>query len=182
MVASLSRFLGSLRLATIGGVVVAAHMIVPLLVPGVAAGTNGPIVVFGGQQYAVSVGADAFESAAYDPVNGRFASRDFLYDACGQAVSAGPEEGPGLAWDAATGYFWQITNDRVVRRWNGGTIVDTVFAIPPTFLVPVSGPDTLEAPKGIALDDDHVYVVDAGPEPGRRGRTRGSSSRVRGRR
>lgn len=129
-------------------------------------GVHGPVVTFGGQQYAVSVGAPAFESAAFDATNDLFASRDFLYNACAQPVSAGPTEGPGLAWDADTGYFWQITNDRVVRRWDGGTIVDTVFVIPPTFDVVGSGPDTLDAPKGLALDDTYVYVVDAGPDPG----------------
>lgn len=125
-----------------------------------------PVVMFGGRQYAVSLGPPAFEAAAFDAVNRRFASRDFIYDACGQAVSAGPEEGPGLAWDAASGLYWQITNDRTVRRWNGGAIVDTVFVIPSIFNVPSSGADTLDAPKGLALDATYVYVVDAGPDPG----------------
>ena len=119
------------------------------------------------QRYVISRGGSAFESLAFDPTTGRIAGNNRIEDACGNMVSAGPDQQPGLAYDIATpGWFWQITSNRVVRRWHAGTLVDTVFTIPLTFSVPGSGADTLESPRGIAVDSGFVYVVDAGPVPG----------------
>jgi hypothetical protein len=129
-------------------------------------GPNGPVIAFMGHRYAVCRGGQAFESIAFDPVHQHVASRGKIRDLCGVEISNGPDEQPGLAWDPVTGLYWQITNDRTVRRWNGATLVDTAFVIPPTFTVPGSGADTLESARGIALDSTYVYVVDAGPAPG----------------
>ncbi len=127
----------------------------------------GPVFTFGGQRFAAARWDLAFESIAFDPVNRRLASKGFIRDLCGGQVSAGPDDQPGLAWDSRTGTYWQITADRVVRRWTAaGALMDTVFAIPLTFSVPGTGADTLESARGIATDSSFVYVVDAGPSPG----------------
>jgi len=126
----------------------------------------GPVVSFGGKRFAVSRGFEAFESIAFDPGNKRVASRGSIRDQCGNRLSDGPDESPGLAWDLFTGYYWQITNDRTVRRWLGAALVDTAFVIPQIFNVPGSGPDTLESVRGIAVDQNNVYIVDAGPNSG----------------
>lgn len=132
-----------------------------------ALGPAGPVFAIGSQRFMPSSWpAPAFESIAFDPVNQRVASNGKIYDLCGNEVSAGPDEQPGLAWDPVTLTYWQITNDRVVRRWNGATLLDTVFTIPPTFTVPGTGLDTLDSVRGIAVDSSYVYVVDAGPNPG----------------
>jgi hypothetical protein len=136
----------------------------PAAAPTVSPG--GPVLQFMGQRFAVCRGAPGFESVAFDPVHQQIASQAKIYDLCANFVSAGPDEYPGLAWDATSGYYWQITGDRVVRRWNGAALVDTVFTIPLRFDVPGSGPDTLESVRGIAVDTQFVYVVDAGPVPG----------------
>ena len=128
----------------------------------------GPVFSFGAQRFvAAQWGSQVFESIAFDPVNRRLASRGFIRYLCGNQVSTGPDEQPGLTWDSKTGTYWQITGDRVVRRWSAaGALLDTVFTIPLTFSVPSSGPDTLESVRGIATDSTNVYVIDAGPTPG----------------
>jgi hypothetical protein len=132
-------------------------------------GASGPVILFGGQRYVACHGDSAFESIAYDPVNQRIASRDIIRNRCGTPLIQGTEEHPGLAWDPATGSFWQVTNDRVVRRWSAqGVFLGDVFTVPPTFTVPGWGLDTLEAVKGIAVDSNFVYLVDAG-DPGTQG-------------
>ncbi len=130
-------------------------------------GPAGPVFTLGGQRFAACRWSSAFESIAFDPVNHHIASRGFIRDRCGNPLSAGPDEAPGLAWDSRTGTYWQILNDRTVRRWSAaGVLLDTVFVLPLTFAVPGSGPDTLESVRGIATDSSFVYVVDAGPVPG----------------
>ena len=129
-------------------------------------GPAGPVIVFLGQRFAVAAGPQGFDSGAFDATNSRFASQGAIRDLCGGFVSAGPNEQPGLAWDPLTGTYWQVTGDRVVRRWSGAAVLDTVFTVPLTFNVPGSGPDTLEAVRGIAVDPTSVYLVDAGPAQG----------------
>ena len=129
-------------------------------------GPAGPVITFLGDRFAVCRGPEGFASAAFDPVNERFASQRSIRNLCGGFISEGPDEQPGLAWDSVTGTYWQVTGDRVVRRWNTATLLDTVFTVPLTFTVPGSGPDTLESVRGIAVDASHVYLVDAGPDPG----------------
>ena len=131
-------------------------------------GPAGPVLVLGGQRFVpCRWPGEAFESIAFDPVNRRLASRGDLSDLCGNRISDGPGEAPGLAWDLRTQTYWQVTNDRTVRRWSAaGALLDTLFTIPPTFTVPGSGLDTLESVRGIAVDSTFVYLVDAGPDPG----------------
>ena len=127
------------------------------------AGPAGPVVYFAGQRFVACMGDTAFESLAYDPVNQRIASRGIIRDRLGLARYQGPDESPGLAWDSKTGTYWQVTNNRTVRRWSAtGTLLDTVFTVPLTFTVPGWGLDTLESVKGIATDSTYVYFVDAG--------------------
>jgi hypothetical protein len=134
---------------------------------GPPAGATGPVITLGGQRFAACTWQSAFESIAFDPVNRRLASRGKIRDLCGNIISDGPDENPGLCWDSKTGTYWQVTNDRTVRRWSAaGVLLDTVFVIPLTFTVPSSGPDTLESVRGIATDSTNVYIVDAGPNPG----------------
>lgn len=133
-----------------------------------ALGPAGPVLAFGGQRFVpCRWPGQAFESIAFDPIRRRLASEGDLSDLCGNRISDGPGEAPGLAWDQRTQTYWQITNTRVVRRWSfAGVLLDTVFTIPLTFTVPGWGLDTLESVRGIASDSNFVYVVDAGPNPG----------------
>lgn len=128
---------------------------------------NGPVITFGPHRFAVAKWpGPCFEQIAYDPVNRRLASTTEIRDRCGALVSAGPGDGSGLAWDYVTSTYWQVTQDRTVRRYSAaGVLLDTVFTIPLTFTVPGSGLDTLESVRGIAVDSSHVYFVDAGPAP-----------------
>lgn len=134
--------------------------------------TAGPVILFGGQRFVACKGDSAFESIAYDPVNQRIASRDIIRTRCGAPVFQGTEEHPGLTWDPVTGSYWQVTNTRVVRRWSAsGVFLGNVFTVPLTFTVPGWGLDTLESVKGIAVDSNFVYLVDAG-DPGVQGQIR----------
>lgn len=150
--------------AIVGALVPAAAAL--LLSQAARANPAGPVVTFGGRHFTVTRGSEAFESIAFDPVNKYIASRGTIRNRCGAAVSNGPDESPGLAWDSVTNSYWQITNDRIVRRWVGDQVVQTVFTIPQIFNVPGTGADTLDAVKGIAVDANYVYVVDAGPNSG----------------
>lgn len=133
---------------------------------------SGPVILFGGQRYVACRGDSAFESIAYDPLNQRIASRDIIRTRCGTPVFQGTEEHPGLTWDSVTGSYWQVTNTRIVRRWSAtGAFQGNVFTVPPTFNVPGWGLDTLESVKGIAVDSNFVYLVDAG-DPGTQGQIR----------
>ncbi len=132
----------------------------------------GPVILFGGQRFVACRGDSAFESIAYDPINQRIASRDIIRTRCGAPVYQGTEEHPGLTWDSRTASFWQVTNNRVVRRWSPtGTFLGDVFTVPLTFTVPGWGLDTLESVKGIAVDSNFVYLVDAG-DAGNQGQIR----------
>ncbi len=125
---------------------------------------NGPMVQFAGERFVACLGDTAAESVAFDPVNRRIASYGIIRSLCGAPLSNGPDLAPGLAWDPRTQTFWQITNAGVVKQWSAaGVFMTDLFTIPPTFSVPGWGVDTLDAPKGIAVDSNFVYVVDAGP-------------------
>ena len=130
----------------------------------------GPVLAFGLDRFvAARWPGNAFESIAFDPVNRRIAGSGDIHDLCGNFLSDGPPGDKGLAWDPVTQTLWEVTSTRTVRRWNGATLLDTVFTVPLTFTVPVSGPDTLESVRGIAVDSSFVYFVDAGPDPGQLG-------------
>lgn len=153
------------RLSTLASLIICASLAAAAKADPV--GPAGPVVTFAGQRFAICKGAAfCFESIAFDGLHRQIASEGKITDLCGGPISNGPDEAPGLAWESRTGLYWQILNDGAVRRWNGATLVDTAFVIPRTFNVPGSGPDTLEAPRGIAVDSTYVYVVDAGPNPG----------------
>ncbi|NOT32720.1 MAG: hypothetical protein HOP12_00975 [Candidatus Eisenbacteria bacterium] len=123
----------------------------------------GPVISFAGQRFVACAGDSANESVAFDPINRRLASNGIIRSLCGSALSNGPDGAPGLAWDPRTNTYWQITNARVVKQWSAaGAFMGNLFTIPLTFSVPGWGVDTLEAPKGIAVDSNFVYVVDAG--------------------
>lgn len=130
----------------------------------------GPVLTFGRDRYvAARWPGDAFESIAFDPVTRRIAGNGKIQDLCGNVVSNGPPGDKGLAWDPVTHTLWEVTASRTVRRWNGPTLLDTVFVVPAAFIVPgATGgyPDTLESVRGIAVDSNFVYMVDAGPDPG----------------
>lgn len=131
------------------------------LEPVISAG--GPVIFFGGHRFVACHGDSAFESIAYDPLNQRLASRDIIRTRCGAPVFQGTEEHPGLTWDSRTASYWQVTNARIVRRWSpSGVFLGNVFTVPLTFNVPGWGLDTLESVKGIAVDSNFVYLVDAG--------------------
>jgi hypothetical protein len=130
---------------------------------------RGPVMAFGPHRFAVARWPNTLvDQIAFDPVNRRLAGAQGLRDLCGSVVVPNEiGEGQGLAWDPVTLTFWQVTNERVVRRYGqDGLLLDTLFTVPPTFVVPGSGLDTLEAVRGIAVDSSHVYLVDAGPAPG----------------
>jgi DNA-binding beta-propeller fold protein YncE len=132
-----------------------------------APGPAGPVLAFGLHRYAPArwPGA-AFDEIAFDAANRRIAAQGKIRDLCGNVISNGPGGGAGLAWDSRTGTYWEVTPDRVVQRWNGAAVLDTAFTVPLTFTVPGTGLDTLESVRGIAVDSNYVYLVDAGPDPG----------------
>jgi hypothetical protein len=127
----------------------------------------GPVFAFGGERFVGCRWPGAFESMAFDPLNRRLASHGKLRGLCGNVIGDGPDDSPGLCWDQRTATYWQLTTNRVVRRWSAaGALLDTVFTIPLVFTVPGVGSDTLPSPRGIATDSNYVYVVDAGAAPG----------------
>lgn len=127
----------------------------------------GPVLHFGRDRFvAARWPGEAFDAITFDPVNRRIAGGGKLQDLCGGFISNGPPGGQGMAWDPVTQTIWEVTNNRNVRRWNGATLLDTVFTVPLTFTIPSSGPETMESVRGIAVDSNYVYFVDAGPNPG----------------
>ena len=129
----------------------------------------GPVITLGTSRFASILGPPAFEAAAFDPIHRYLASNGHLYDVCGNLHSAGPD-GPGIAWDMVTQKFWNISFDAGNQRWmvaswdTATATFTTVFNIPRVLTVPVTGADTLEDARGIAVDSSYVYVVDAGPD------------------
>lgn len=129
-----------------------------------AATPSGPVVRFAGERFVACKGDTAAESVAFDPINRRLASNGAIRNVCGAPFSPGPDLAPGLAWDQRTQTYWQITNARVVKQWSAnGAFLGNLFTLPATFTVPGWGLDTLDTVKGIAVDSNFVYVVDAGP-------------------
>ena len=123
----------------------------------------GPVIPFAGQRFVACQGDSAFESVAFDPVNRRIASMELIRNICGAPLYQGITSTPGIAWDIATNSYWTVTNARLVQRWTPtGQLIGTVFTVPLTFTVPGWGLDTLESVKGIAVDSNFVYFVDAG--------------------
>jgi len=131
-------------------------------------GPVGPVFALAGQRFVPVQGVHAFDALAYDPAAKKFASDGHLYDACGNLLSAGPD-GQGIAWDSVTRKFWNVSFDAgnqqwVVAYWDTTLSTSTpVFTIPRVLTVPGTGADTLEDARGIAVDSNTVYIVDAGP-------------------
>lgn len=125
-----------------------------------------PLVEFMGSRFYIAKSdISAFEGIAFDPLTEQVYSQG-VFDVCGTLVDSNFQTDAGLSWDPVNEEVWKIntlTRD-VYRDGPGGP--ELIFNIPLIFEVPGVGPDTLEAPKGLALDATHVYVVDAGPELG----------------
>ncbi|MBD3160904.1 MAG: T9SS type A sorting domain-containing protein [Candidatus Eisenbacteria bacterium] len=126
----------------------------------------GPVLEFLGHRYALGRGGAAFDQIAFHPTDRTIASYGKIRDLCGEPISDGPSDGTGLCYDFVTGDYLATDLAGVVVRWEGDAIADTLFAVPPTFEVPGWGPDSLVSARGIAADETHVFLVDAGPDPG----------------
>lgn len=128
--------------------------------------STDPVVDVLGDRYVITKGhSSGFEGIAFDPDTRTLTSGSKVHDLCGELVSDGPGEAPGVAWDPVDGFWWKLDFDKIVV-YDGDTVVDTAFVLEEVLDVPGVGPDTLESPRGIALDMTHVYIVDAGPNPG----------------
>ncbi|HUK62235.1 MAG TPA: VCBS repeat-containing protein, partial [Dongiaceae bacterium] len=132
-------------------------------------GSSGPVEPLGVQRFATSQGGPAFDGIAFDPIRGHYASNGFVYDGCGTQLSTGPS-GPAITWDPVTQTYWTLVGDADNARYAllrysaaNGAFVDTVAFLPQFFTVPASGADTLDEPRGIALDSTYLYVVDGPP-------------------
>lgn len=103
----------------------------------------------------------------FDPVAERLYSLG-VRDICGNAQMIDFDPDSGVSWDPVNQEMWLIaTVSREVYRYVGG-VAEVIFTIPETFDVPGVGLQTLFSPQGLALDEEHVYVVDAGENLGER--------------
>jgi len=123
-----------------------------------------PFVEFLGQTFYIARGEmDGSMGVAFDPIQGKVLSVG-LTDPCGNDLES-PFADQGAAWDPVNEQFWTINQQREVKAWDGDTQVP-LFTIPEVFNVPGVGADTLESVRGLALDEQFLYVVDAGPDFG----------------
>lgn len=133
---------------------------------GAPAQPTEPLVEFMGSRIYISRSPIvAFEGVAFDPVQDRVVSQG-IFDVCGTLLDADYTSDAGMSWDPVNEEVWKINTQTrdVYREGPGGP--ELIFNIPLTFTVPGVGPDTLEAPKGLAIDGPHVYVVESGPDLG----------------
>lgn len=148
--------------------VLAIVLVVLSILPPATAGAQGTpaLVKFMGHSfYICRSDIVGFLGIAFDPLENRVVSQG-IFDVCGTLVDANYDSDSGMAWDPVNEEVWKInTATRDVYRTVGGTN-ELIFNIPLTFDVPGVGPDTLEAPQGLAIDGQHVYVVDSGPNLG----------------
>ncbi len=102
-------------------------------------------------------------------MNRRYASQGKIRDLCGAEISDGPPGGAGLAWDPVGQHYWSLELNQDADGWSilrflaNGTPFDTLLTVPRLLTVPGIGPDTLESARGLAVDQSHFYIVDAGP-------------------
>lgn len=162
-----------LRPAAIAGAIAASA----LVSTGSNAQPGSPLVEFMGKHYVITQSEiDAFLGIAFDAASDRVVS-DGSYTICGDLIVAAHPSDSGMAWDPVTERVWYIsTGTRDVYYYDSASPDSTrasaeaaptvVFTIPLTFDVPGVGPAALESPQGLAIDDTHVYVIDAGPDPG----------------
>ncbi len=135
-----------------------------------AAAPISPIVEFLGQRFYLSdAGIPASQDIAFRRSDQTILTGAGHVMVCGGAASAAQGD-QGIAVDPVTDEFWFVTNTGDVRRITdeGGMSFasERVFLIPDEFTVPGVGVQTVHSPRGLALDDTHVYVVDAGPDLG----------------
>lgn len=129
-----------------------------------AAGAAG-YIEFRGQRYYPTLGAmEASLGIGFDPVNQRVLSVAETDICGGNAVQRAGNN--GVAWDPVNGEFWMINANRQVYKFGAGNTPQVIFQIPQTFNVPGVGSQTLHSPQGLAVDTNHVYVVDFGPNLG----------------
>lgn len=136
---------------------------------GAAAGTAPrPVVQFMDSTfYLTKSSIETLQGIGFDPVNERLYSLG-VRDICGSAQMIDFTPDSGVSWDPVNGEMWLIsTVSREVYRYVNGT-AEVIFTIPETFDVPGVGSQTLYSPQGLALDESHVYVVDAGENLGER--------------
>lgn len=123
-----------------------------------------PFVEFLGQTFYVTRGEmQGSLDVAFDPIEREVLSVA-LTDPCGDGVQTGFAD-QGASWDPVDERLWTINQAREVKFWEDGSQT-LLFTIPEIFEVPGVGPDTLESVRGLALDMEYVYVVDAGPDFG----------------
>ncbi len=133
-------------------------------------GPAGPLFVLNGERFLAARGGPAFDNVAFDPVNRRYASQGKIRDLCGAEISNGPDGSFGLSWDPVGQHYWSLEFDQDADAWTilrfapNGTFLDTLLSLPRILTVPGTGADTLESPRGLAVDLDHFYIVDAGPQ------------------
>ena len=97
----------------------------------------------------------------YDPLNDRVLSAAHT-TRCGENLMSNFVGDNGVAWDPVNEEFWLISGDREVYRYDGDQ-PEILFTIAETILVPGVGIATVDTPEGLAVDEDLVYVLDAGP-------------------
>jgi len=121
-----------------------------------------PYIEFMGERFFPRLtNVSALFGVGFDPVNREILSLE-LRNECGTVAYVTEQTADnGVAWDPVTEEFWFIGNDRDVYRYVAG-VKEVLFSIPEDFDVPGEGPATLDRPEGLAIDLNHVYVVDAG--------------------
>jgi DNA-binding beta-propeller fold protein YncE len=136
-------------------------LITAVLPTSTASGQANPYTEFMGQRFFPRITTmDSLFGVGFDPVNRNVLSIE-LRTECGTALMSNETADNGVAWDPVTQEFWFIGNARDVYHYVAG-VAEVIFSIPENFDVPGEGPATLDRPEGLAIDMNHVYVVDAG--------------------
>lgn len=124
-----------------------------------------PVIEFLGERFVPRLtDMEGSLGIGFDPVN-RHVLSVHLKTPCGNALMSNLTSDSGVSWDPVGQEFWFLGNNREVYHYVAG-MKEVLFQIPETFDVPGVGTTSLESPQGLALDLDHVYVVDAGPNLG----------------
>lgn len=154
----------AIRRLIVATTLLGAVILLTTVAPQHALAQTSPVVEFLGQKFYVTLGGmEGSQCVAFDPLHDEVISVNHT-TLCGGPIKAGiPED--AAAWDPVSEDFWYITANREVFAYNGNVPV-LQFQIPETFNVPGVGADTLENPFGLAIDMNHVYVMDAGPNLG----------------
>lgn len=122
-------------------------------------------IEFRGHRYVPSLGGmQGSVGIGFDPINERILSVAET-DLCGDNL-VNRQGNNGVAWDPVNEEWWMINMDREVYTFDANDQPDILFQIPETFGVPGAGSQTLHRPQGLAVDMNHVYVVDTGENIG----------------